>query len=149
MAEMSSHVHCGMALRLAATIALMASCAAHANDLVYEPTNPSFGGNPFNSAHLLGIANAQNDYKDPSATDRTDPSQQFLRTLQSRLLSTLATQITDVIFGEGGDDNGTIQFGDQQITYVRGADDVTITIFNGLDGTTTEIIVPLFESDGG
>jgi len=40
---------------------------AAAQDLVYTPISPTFGGNSFNSAHLLGIANAQNDYKDPSA----------------------------------------------------------------------------------
>ena len=41
------------------------SSATTAQDLVYEPVNPSFGGNPFNSAHLLAIANAQNDFERP------------------------------------------------------------------------------------
>src|SRR3546814_3617210 len=66
-----------------------------------------------NSAHLLGVASAQNKYKDPNAINSQDPASQFLRTLQSRLLSSLATQITDVIFGENAQDSGAIQFGDQ------------------------------------
>src|SRR3546814_16656193 len=78
---------------------------ATAQDIVYTPSNPSFGGNPFNSAHLLGVASAQNKYRDPNATTSTDPAQQFLRTLQSRLLSSLAPQLTDLIFGEIAQDS--------------------------------------------
>lgn len=130
-----------------ATLALMAGPAL-ASDLVYVPTNPSFGGNPFNSSHLLGIANAQNKYKDPSAVSSTDPAQQFLRTLQSRLLSSLATQVTDIIFGENAQNSGLIKFGDQEISFVRGLDSVTLTITNSADGSVTEIIVPLLESGG-
>lgn len=50
-----------------------------ASDLVNTPINPSFGGNPFNSSHLLAVANAINRYKDPNAVDSSDPAQQFLR----------------------------------------------------------------------
>ncbi len=120
-----------------------------ASELVYTPVNPSFGGNPFNSAHLLGVANAINDYKDPKAVDNSDPAQQFLRTIQNRLLSTVATQITDLIFGENPQDSGTIRFGDQEISFVRGADSVTLTITNYADGSVTEIIVPLLDTSGG
>jgi curli production assembly/transport component CsgF len=42
---------------------------AAAGQLTYRPVNPSFGGDPFNSAHLLGIANANDRYKDPDAVD--------------------------------------------------------------------------------
>ena len=118
-----------------------------ASDLVYVPINPSFGGNPFNSSHLLGVATAQSKYKDPTAISASDPASQFLRTLQSRLLSSLATQITDVIFGEGAQDSGLIKFGEQEISFVRGVDSVTLTITNNADGSVTEIIVPLL--DGG
>ncbi len=114
-----------------------------ASDIVYTPTNPAFGGNPFNGAHLLAVANAQTTYKDPNATNTTDPSAQFLRTLQSRLLSTLAGQITDVIFGDAASESGLIKFGDQEISYVRGLESVTLTIANAADGSVTEIIVPL------
>lgn len=123
-----------------------AASPARASDLVYTPINPSFGGNPFNSSHLLSVANAINNYKDPTATTSADPAQQFLRTLQSRLLSTLAGQITDVIFGAGAQPSGQIKFGDQEISFVRGIDSVTLTIFDAATGTTTEIIVPLLNT---
>jgi len=122
---------------------LFSAAPAQASDLVFQFTNPSFGGNPFNSSHLIAIANGQNDFDDPDAVDRSDPAAQFLRTLQSRLLSALATQITDVIFGENAQDSGLIQFGDQEVSFVRGIEGVNLTIFNNADGSVTEIVVPL------
>ena len=122
------------------------SVQASASDIVYTPINPSFGGNPFNSSHLQGIATSQNKYKDPDSGSGSDPAEQFLRTLQSRLLSSLATQITDVIFGENAQDSGLIRFGDQEISFVRGIDSVTLTITNFADGSVTEIVVPLLDT---
>ena len=121
---------------------------AGASELVYTPVNPSFGGNPFNSSHLLGVANAINRYTDPKAVTSSDPAQQFLRTLQSRLLSTLASQITDVIFGDNAQQSGLIKFGDQEISFERGLDQVTLTIFDAAAGTTTQIIVPILKTSG-
>lgn len=121
---------------------------AYASDIVYTPINPSFGGSPFNSAHLLGIASAQNKYKDPASDSKNNPADQFVRTLQSRLLSSLSTQITNLIFGENAKDSGLIKFGDQEISFVRGLDSVTLTITNLSDGSVTEIVVPLL-TDGG
>lgn len=118
---------------------------AMSQDLTYQPINPSFGGNPFNSSHLLGIANAQNDYKDPRATS-TSGSQAdiFARQLQSRLLSALSSQIVDAIFGENPQESGTISFGGQTIQFVRSLEDVTLTITNDDSGETTTIVVPTF-----
>ncbi|HKY82145.1 MAG TPA: curli assembly protein CsgF [Sphingobium sp.] len=137
------------ALVITAAVAGVGGCGnAWASDLVYTPNNPSFGGNPFNSTHLLGVANAINKYKDPTATTSSDPAAQFLRTLQSRLLSTLATQITDVIFGENAQESGLIKFGDQEISFVRGVDSVTLTISDLASGSVSEIVVPLLQGAG-
>lgn len=133
-------------IAIAATATLLSSGTARASELVYTPINPSFGGNPFNSAHLLGIATAQSKYKDPTAISASDPASQFLRTLQSRLLSSLASQITDVIFGENAQQSGLIRFGDQEISFTRGIDSVTLTITNNADGSVTTIVVPLLNS---
>ena len=46
---------------LAGSLAI-ALCAvanpAFAQDLVHQPISPTFGGNPFNSSHIQGTANA-------------------------------------------------------------------------------------------
>lgn len=39
-----------------------------------------------------------------------------------------------------------MRLGDQQIDFVRGADTVTLSISNGLDGSITEIVVPLIST---
>jgi curli production assembly/transport component CsgF len=128
---------------VSASIAVSAWPAV-AQDLVYEPINPSFGGNPFNSAHLLGIANAQNNYKDPKASTGGSEADIFARQLQSRLLSALSSQIVDAIFGENPQESGTITFGGQTINFVRGLDAVTLTITNDGTGEITTIVIPTF-----
>jgi len=117
---------------------------AHAQDLVHHPISPTFGGNPFNSAHILGTANAQNDYRDPSATSSSSQADIFARQLQSRLLSALSSQLVDAIFGENPQESGTISFGGQTIDFVRGLEEVTINIFTEATGETTTIVVPTF-----
>ena len=115
-----------------------------AQDLTYQPVNPTFGGNPFNSAHLLGLANAQNKQTDPNATTPNSQADIFARQLQSRLLSALSSQIVDAVFGENPQERGTISFGGQTITFVRGLENVTLTITNDDTGEVTTIVVPTF-----
>lgn len=133
---------CGAAI--AAAAATMAPGAARAQDIVYEPINPSFGGNPFNSAHLLGIAGAQNKTKDPATATTNSQADIFARQLQSRLLSALSSQIVDAIFGENPQESGTITFGGQTIKFERGLESVTLTIIDDATGEVTTIVVPTF-----
>ena len=131
----------------AASLMFAWAAPSWAQDLVYEPINPSFGGNAFNSAHLLAIANAQNDY-DPPEPDRDDTQDQldrFVRSLQSRLLSSLSTQVANAIFGEDAQDEGTIVFGDQTINFVRTLEGIQLTITNA-DGSQTVITIPTFQT---
>src|SRR3546814_18432932 len=82
---------------------------SHGQDIVYQPINPRFGGNPFNSAHLLGVASAQNKYNDPNGINSQDPGSQLTRTLQSRLLPSLQTQHTDATDDVNAQQTGTNQ----------------------------------------
>jgi len=129
---------------LAGVAALAISGTASAQDIVYEPVNPSFGGNPFNSAHLLGIANAQNNFKDPKAKDSGSQADIFARQLQSRLLSALSSQIVDAIFGENPQEHGIIKFGGQTIEFTRGLEEVTLVITDDSTGEVTMIVIPTF-----
>ena len=63
--------------------------SVQAQDLVYTPKNPAFGGNPYNSQWLLASAEAQNSFKDPNAsTGRTQQTEleRFTSSLNSQLL---------------------------------------------------------------
>ena len=83
---------------------LLVSAPVAAQDLVHEPISPTFGGNPFNSQHVLGVANANNDFRDPRAASSNSQADIFARQLQSRLLSALSSQIVDAIFGDNPQD---------------------------------------------
>lgn len=119
------------------------SAQAIAQDITYTPVNPSFGGAGFNSGHLLGIAEAQKPERSRSTRAEESQSEMFLRQLQSRLLSALAGQVTDSIFGDNPQDQGTITFGDQVVTFQRGLDSVQLEVVDLASGTTTEIEIPL------
>jgi hypothetical protein len=66
--------------------ALSAAAPVAAQDVVYRPVSPTFGGNPFNSNHVLGVANANNNTRDPRAATSNSQADIFARQLQSRLL---------------------------------------------------------------
>ena len=130
-------------------ISLLACAAAiaaplSAQDLVHEPISPTFGGNPFNSQHVLGVANANNDFRDPRATTSNSQADIFARQLQSRLLSALSSQIVDAIFGDNPQESGLISFGGQTIEFFRSLEEVTLIIKNDETGEETRIVVPLF-----
>ena len=131
---------------------LVLSAGAYAGPLVYTPINPSFGGNPLNSSHLMGLAGAQRTATAPAEDDDgdggTDPgttpgssdADLFIRQLQGRLLSALASQVTEAIFGDDPQDQGTIVFGDTTVEFENALDYIRLTI-TGPDGET-EIVVP-------
>lgn len=124
--------------------ALACGAPAAAQDITYEPVSPTFGGNPFNSQHVLGVANANNDFRDPRSTSSNSQADIFARQLQSRLLSALSSQIVDAIFGENPQESGTISFGGQTINFFRSLEEVTIIIRDDATGEETRIVVPLF-----
>lgn len=68
---------------------------ASATEIVYTPINPSFGGNPNNSAHLLSIAQAQDPFKAPVVS----PVEAFNLSLQRSILSRLSSQALTTMFG--------------------------------------------------
>lgn len=119
----------------------IADMPARAGELSYKPINPNFGGNPFNDGILLGAANAQNPYE--REREVQDPTAQFVRSLQSRLFSGLASQVQDAIFGDDPQDSGTFTVGDQQVSFERGLEVITLEIANLGDGSSTIVEVPV------
>lgn len=139
-------------MAMAACVATMSS--ATAQELVYRPINPSFGGNPLNSSHLLGTASAQRTATARDADDGdgegvagstgsgTTNADLFVRQLEGRLLSALAGQVTDAIFGDTPSDSGTVTFGTTTVEFSRTVSEIRLVITDSLDGTVTEIVVP-------
>lgn len=147
-------------IRTVASLTVMAALASAviasplaAQDLKFSFINPSFGGNPGNSGHLLALANAQRDATASNAkkggayggtgTDAGDTrADLFVRQLEGRLLSALSAQVTNAIFGDNPQDSGTVEFGDTTITFDRSPDAITLNIIDVLNGTSTTITVP-------
>ena len=59
----------GLRFALAVGFILSLTQAGWADELKFGFVNPSFGGNPFNSSHLLGTAQAQNTFKEDVNVD--------------------------------------------------------------------------------
>jgi len=121
-----------------------------AEPLVFSPVNPSFGGSPLNSSHLMGLANAQrtatardgkSSTSSSSSLSGTSNAELFVRQLESRLMSSLASQVSEAIFGENPQDSGTIQFGDTSVSFERTLDSIRLTIVDAMG--VTEIVVPV------
>ncbi len=134
----------GAKTALSAVCLLSVTMPCAGQDLVYQPVNPSFGGNPFNGDHLLGLATAQNKYTDPASRANAAQANTFAQQLQSRLLSALSSQIVEAIFGENPQDQGTIKFGGQTVEFFRSLDEVTLTITDDATGGITTIVIPTF-----
>jgi len=120
----------------------------HAQDFVYQPKNPAFGGNPYNYSWLLSSAQAQNDIKEstPSSSSSytTDPLKDFTESLNRQILSQLSRQIVAKQFGEDALSAGTYVLGDYQIEVGDQADGLSITILDNKTGSQTSVSVPYF-----
>ncbi len=132
------------ALTIAGLVLLSLATPVRAQDIRYQPVNPSFGGNPLNSSHLQGVASAQNKFKDPDQLAAQDPAQQFLKSLQSRIYSAVASKVTDALFGKNPVDTGQVVFGTQTVDFFRDVNGITLTVTDTTTGAVTNIAVPSF-----
>lgn len=113
------------------------SNVSFATEMVYTPINPSFGGNPLYSAHLLGVANAINDYKAPS-TDRGFEQESAI----DRLASSLESRLISQLLGDVGNGNsGQLETSDFILNIVDSNGRLTVQIVDKATGETSEIEV--------
>ena len=140
------------ARRGAAVLGLMivsaaAPSAAQAQELVHRFINPSFGGNPFYSEHLLGIANihrpsAPEEPADPVPTEE----EQLVAQLQSSLNAQVQSQILDRIRNARPGQTGEFTLGEQRVSFTRTATETRVTFVNTRTGETRLIVVPVANS---
>lgn len=123
---------------------LLSFCAAQ--DLVYKPKNPAFGGDTFNYNWLLSSAQVQDLLEDPDAIDRTQRSavDDFSESLNRQLLSQLSRQLITNQFGEDGLEDGNYTFGNFQVDVTTTIEGLVINILDTGLGEQTQVIVPFF-----
>ncbi len=119
-------------------------CAAQ--DFVYKPKNPAFGGDTFNYNWLLSSAQTQNLIEDPDLLERTQGStlDNFTESLNRQLLSQLSRQLITAQFGENGLENGNYTVGDFQIDISSSIEGLVISILDTGAGEQTQVIIPYF-----
>lgn len=111
--------------------------AVYATELIYTPINPSFGGSPANSAHLLSKANAQND--NTSASNEKSFVTRFKESLERNIMNTITRGVAN---GEITD--GVYDTGDFRIEVATLGDGVMLTITNLLTNEVTVIEMPVY-----
>lgn len=132
-------------LSLLSVLALLALVpAAAAQQLVYQPTIPAFGGSPLNYSWMLQSAQLQNQFEE-EGTSRfvRDPLADFEQSLQRQILNQLGRELISNRFGDLDlTQPGTFNLGDFQIEVVPGIDGISVRVFNLLTGEETIVTVP-------
>ena len=125
-----------------AALVLVGAGPVQAQDLVHRFIDPSFGGNPFYSDHLLAIANV--DRPAAPTTPVTTPTDEELlaQQLRARLLSQLSGNILDSIQNAAVGDTGNFNFGNQTVSFRRTATETTVTFTNTTTGEVNTVVIP-------
>jgi curli production assembly/transport component CsgF len=126
-----------------AALVMLDARPAEAQQLVFRPTNPAFGGNPMNQQWLLSTAQAQKRTEQVDRFNR-DPIEDFQQGLQRQILSALSREIIYNRFGRDMDltKEGRFDLGDFVIEVFPGLNGIDIRIINALTGAQTTVTVP-------
>lgn len=118
--------------------------AAQAQDFVYEPKNPAFGGgNTFNYSWLQASASAQNTTEEPAKPVVTaDPLAQFAASLNQQVLSQLTSRLLSSQFGQGAIKPGSYSLGGYQVQVSQGTTGVVIQVTDTGSGNQTTVTIP-------
>ncbi|MBI1225439.1 MAG: hypothetical protein GC192_09410 [Bacteroidetes bacterium] len=123
-------------------------CASQmsAQDLVYKPKNPAFGGDTFNYNWLLSSAQAQDltTENHNKAITQKSTVDAFASNLNNLLLSQISRQIITSQFGENGLQDGQYTLGNFQVDVASTLEGLTITIFDQVQGESTQIVIPFY-----
>lgn len=138
-----------------AVATVVAPAITQATELVYEPINPSFGGNPLNGSFLLSKANSQNAHS-ASLSERSY-DERLQESLERAYINRIVREITDIAFGEqeyDEDGNPIDSIFNQDSIFVSGdfqvelitsnADSIIVNITNLLTGEVTIVEIPRF-----
>ena len=125
---------------------ILTSHLVQAQDFVYEPKNPAFGGgNTFNYSWLLSSAQAQNTITDPaSATSAAaqDPLASFTANLNQQVLAQLSSRLIASQFGQGAIKAGSYTVGNYQIQITPGPNGISVQVTDITTGNQTTITIP-------
>lgn len=128
---------------LLTAIVILLAYSANAQDLVYKPRNPNFGGDTFNYQWLLSSAEAQNKLKDDAAAPAAKTElERFTDNLNSQLLSQISRSLFTQQFGTEGISEGSYTFGSLSVEVYPSEGGLTVSILDTNTGEQTQVIIP-------
>ncbi|NLP58079.1 curli production assembly/transport component CsgF [Lutibacter sp. B1] len=116
-----------------------------AQQLVYKPINPAFGGNnTYNYNWLLSSAEAQNKFKEETDVGYEEKTEleQFTETLNRQLLNSLSQDLFQQEFGDDALTVGTYVFGSLVVDITPTTGGLSINVLDTETGDQTQIIIP-------
>jgi curli production assembly/transport component CsgF len=133
---------------LHALILLGAPMLANAGQLVYQPVNPNFGGNPLNGPFLDNQATSNDHFLTPKSSATTSalsPQQQVIQNLQqaaiNAVLSDVAQQISQGLSKTNA--SGSFNVAGELINFQTVGNVINITLTDSTTGATTTIQIPV------
>lgn len=125
-----------------AAIAFFAQPAA-AQELSHRFVNPSFGGNPFYSEHLLAIANIHRPAQPEDPAEDPPTEEELLAAqLRSQFLAQLSADIRQRILTAQDGATGSFDLGTTRISFVRRGNSIEITFLDTGTGQESRIVIP-------
>ena len=132
---------------------LIVSLNSNAGELVFQFNSPAFSGQGY-STHVLTIETIEAQRKQ-KLKDEANAAQskaelaakntnlnKFLVNVESRIYAQLSKQLADAMFAETSGNSGSMDFQGTNISWVKSANDVTLTIIES-NGNRTEVTVPV------
>ena len=121
----------------------------YAQQLVYTPVNPSFGGYYYNGTWMLAEAQAEKKFTAGTSSSTYNPYgtnslDNFQSSLNNAILSQLSQKIISQVFGENTLSKGHYQFGNYVVDINPQNDGIHINIQDNSNGGQTNVIVPFY-----
>lgn len=138
-----------IAVGLLALVSVGLPSTVAGQNLVYQPTNPAFGGSPANFQFLLQRAQQQNPTEGGGrdfGAFRDDPLQNFEQRLQRQIFDQLSREIVQQRFGDQIDltQEGRFDLENFTVEVTPGTQGISIRVFNKSTGETSTIEIPRF-----
>ena len=138
---------------LGVIVGLVLLSSAHGSELRHSWRSPIFSGSGY-SQHVLTIENLtfqrKQEIKAKEEASKRELERElentninkFLRNFESRVYAELSKQLSEKLFGEAAENQGTIDIMGNTIDYNSDGTTLTMTV-SELNGTTTKLEVPL------
>ena len=122
---------------------ILGTSSLYAQQFVYKPINPFFGGETFNYQQLLSSASAQNQFDDYSYPNlNLSNIASFEDQLKRQILNEISSGLFGSNYGDGKMEPGIYTLGSMNINIQDYYGGITIRIIDIKTGEQTNIILP-------